>query len=57
MGKFRSNIIPRGRMITDEEIIKKVERNTIKRAILASDYARSKSVKVSLPKFSWEENK
>ena len=54
MGKFRSNIIPRGRMITDEEIIKKVERNTIKRAILASDYARSKSVKISLPKFSWE---
>jgi len=56
MGKFRSNLIPRGKPAkTDAELIA-AERAKTERMVILSDRARSKAVKVSLPTFSWEKS-
>lgn len=55
MGKFRSNIVRKGKppVKTDAELVA-AERAKTERMVILSDRARSKTVKVSLPIFSWE---
>lgn len=55
MGKFRANIVRKGKppVKTDAELVA-MERAKTERMVILSDRARSKTVKVSLPTFSWE---
>lgn len=57
MGKFRSNIVRKGRppAKTDAELIA-MERAKTERMVILSDRARSKGQKVTLPTFSWEKS-
>jgi hypothetical protein len=54
MGKFRSNLIPKGKPAKTEDELVAMQRSKIERMVILSDRARSKAVKVSLPTFSWE---
>lgn len=55
MGKFRANIVRKDKLPlkTDAELVA-MERAKTERMVILSDRARSKGVKVSLPKMSWE---
>lgn len=55
MGKFRSNIVRKGKPPQKTEAEQEAEnRAKLERMVILSDRARSKTVKVSLPTFSWE---
>ena len=54
MGKFRSNLIPKGRPTKTDAELEAAARLKTERMVILSDRARSKTVKVSLPTFSWE---
>lgn len=54
MGKFRSNLIPRGKPPKTVEEREAEDRLKLQRMIIRSSRVRPDAPKVSLPKFSWE---
>ena len=56
MGKFRSNLIPKGRTTKTDAVLVGAGRSKTERMVILSDRARSKRAKVSLPTFSWEKS-
>lgn len=54
MGKFRSNLIPKGKPPKTGAEREAAGRAKLERMVILSDRARSSKVKVSLPKMSWE---